>query len=74
MPIVAAILYVVVLLWMGLYPAQLHFHAAWESITAQKPPAMDKPIVLKLYIIFLLFSKSVEVDFSFSIQNTILNI
>ena len=41
MPVVATLLSVAILLWVGSCPAQLLFHAAWEKMTAQNPPVTN---------------------------------
>ena len=41
LPVFATLLSTAILLRVGSRPAQLLFHAAWERMTAQNPPATD---------------------------------
>ena len=53
MPIVATILLVAILLWAGLYPTHLIFHAAQESMTAQHPPTIGLKTSKAMYALCL---------------------
>ena len=48
MPVMATLLSIAVLLWVGSHLAQLLFHAARERMTAQNPPATMTVILASL--------------------------
>ena len=47
MPVVAIFLSTAILLWVGLHPAQVLFHAAQYRITAKNTPAINSVLVRK---------------------------